>query len=243
MAKIKHREYLYFIGLCVLLLAITLGLPYSGSLFAQWFPDISQPIYQRESFAYLIGAHLFLVMVSSFISALLAVVAAIWVTRPSGREFAPLLTSLSTIGQTFPPAAVLAIAVPMVGFGFWPALLALVVYGLLPIVENTIRGFQSIPHDILQAAEGMGMSAWQKLRLVEWPLAMPLMIAGLRISVMINIGTATISATVGSKSLGTPIIAGLINHNTAYVIQGALLVALLAIVIDRFFDLINTAFR
>lgn len=243
MSKIKHTDIWILAILFLLLLLTAFGLPYTGSLFAQLFPDVMQPLYQRESFVYLIGAHLFLVVISSLISIILAVFAAIWVTRPSGKEFEPLLSSCSAIGQTFPPAAVLAIAVPMVGFGFWPALLALMIYGLLPIVENAVRGFKNIPQDVLQAAQGMGMNAWQKLILVELPLAMPLVIAGIRISVLINIGTATISATVGSKSLGTPIIAGLVNHNMAYVIQGALPVALLAIVIDRLFELFSTLFR
>lgn len=142
------------------------------------------------------------------------------------------------LAETFPPAAVLAIAVPMVGFGFYPAIVALTIYGLLPIIENSIQGFKQIPISVLESAEGMGMSERQRLWSVELPLALPLIIAGIRVSMMINIGTATISATVGAKSLGTPIIAGLVNQNVAYVIQGSLLVALLALLFDRLFDLL-----
>ena len=139
------------------------------------------------------------------------------------------------IGQTVPPVAVLAIAVPLIGFGAWPALIALALYGLLPIVRATVAGLESVPQAALEAADGAGMTATQRLRRVELPLALPVLLAGVRTSVIINIGTATIASTVGAKTLGSPIIVGLSGFNTAYVIQGALVVGLLAIVTDLAF--------
>ena len=157
-------------------------------------------------------------------------------TRPSGREFRPLVETIAAIGQTFPPVAVLAIAVPVIGFGQQPAIIALILYGVLPILQGTLAGIAAVPASVLSVAEGMGMSAWQRLRKVELPLAAPVIIAGIRTSVIINIGTATIASTVGANTLGTPIIIGLSGFNTAYIIQGALLVALAAIVVDRLFE-------
>lgn len=232
----KLRDYRSIAILAALFVALIIALPQTKPWFAAWFPDLAQPMYERESFADLTLSHLVLVAVSSTIAVLIGVGLGIAVTRKSGREFEPLVTTISAIGQTFPPAAVLAIAVPMVGFGFMPALVALTLYGLLPIIENTIRGLKGIAPDVLASADGMGMTAWQRLWQVELPLARPAILAGVRVSVMINIGTATIGSTVGAKSLGTPIIAGLVNHNVAYVIQGAVLVALMAVLVDKVFE-------
>jgi osmoprotectant transport system permease protein len=146
-----------------------------------------------------------------------------------------LVETLVAIGQTVPPVAVLAIAVPLIGFGAWPALIALALYGLLPIVRATVAGLESVPQAALEAADGAGMTAAQRLWRVELPLALPVLLAGVRTSVIINIGTATIASTVGAKTLGSPIIVGLSGFNTAYVIQGALVVGLLAIVTDLAF--------
>lgn len=234
----QNKQILFIATMLLLLVVLSLYMDSLKPLFHSWFPDLNQVIYQRESFITLVSEHLQLVLLSTAISVIIGVGLAIFVTRKSGQPFEKMVTSLSAIGQTFPPAAVLAIAVPMVGFGFYPAIVALTIYGLLPIIENSIQGFKQIPISVLESAEGMGMSERQRLWSVELPLALPLIIAGIRVSMMINIGTATISATVGAKSLGTPIIAGLVNQNVAYVIQGSLLVALLALLFDRLFDLL-----
>jgi osmoprotectant transport system permease protein len=119
----------------------------------------------------------------------------------------------------------------MVGFGETPTLIALFAYGLLPIFENTISGLQGCPAPVLEAADGMGMNARQKLVAVELPLALPVILEGIRLSVVINIGTATIGSTVAAKGLGEVIIAGLLSNNTAFVLQGGLVTGLMAILI------------
>jgi osmoprotectant transport system permease protein len=147
-----------------------------------------------------------------------------------------MVETVAAIGQTFPPVAVLALAVPLIGFGAGPALIALIIYGLLPIVENTITGLTTIPPATTDAARGIGMRPARILLQVELPLAAPVILAGVRISVIINLGTAAIASTVGAKSLGTPIIVGLNGSNTAYVLQGAILLGLLAILADLGFE-------
>ena len=132
--------------------------------------------------------------------------------------------------------AVLAMAVPVLGFGWLPALIALALYGILPVLQGTLAGLGSIPPGVSGVAEGMGMTGWQRLYKVELPLAAPVILAGIRTSVIVNIGTATIASTVGASTLGTPIIIGLSGFNTAYIVQGALLVALAAIIVDRAFE-------
>ena len=122
------------------------------------------------------------------------------------------------------------------GFGEKPAIIALILYGILPVLQGTLAGLAAVPQSALSVAEGMGMSGWQRLRQVELPLAAPVIVAGVRTSVIVNIGTATIASTVGANTLGTPIIIGLSGFNTAYVVQGAILVALAAIIVDRAFE-------
>lgn len=211
-------------------------MPYSGPLFHRWFPDLARPLYQQESFWQLTLAHLFLVVTASLLAIVTGIGSGVLVTRRAGRAFRPLMETIVAAGQTIPPVAVLAIAVPVMGFGAWPAVVALLLYGLLPILQGTLAGIDSVPASSREIAIGVGMSSWQRLWQIELALAAPVIIAGIRTSVIINIGTAAITSTVGAKSLGSPVIIGLSGFNTAYVIQGALLVALLAIVSDRLFE-------
>ena len=218
------------------LAALVLLMPHSRPLFASLFPELERPVYRLEPFGYLLWHHMALVAASSAVSVLVGTMIGLWVTRPAGRQFRPILETMVSMGQTFPPVAVLAIAVPAVGFGEVPALIALAIYGLLPVVQGTVSGLQSVPTAVAESARGMGMSPWQRLREVEMPLALPVWLAGVRTSVIINIGTAAIASTVGAKTLGSPIIVGLGGFNTAYVLQGALLVGMLAVVTDMAFE-------
>lgn len=220
----------------LVLAALVLGLPHSEPLFANLFPALERPVYRQEPFTQLLWQHLLLVGASGAASVLVGTLAGGWVTRPQGRAFRPVLETLVSMGQTLPPVAVLALAVPAVGFGELPALMALALYGLLPVVQGTITGLHTVPAPVLQAAKGMGLSAWQQLRQVEGPLALPVWLSGVRTSVIINIGTAAIASTVGAQTLGSPIIVGLSGFNTAYVLQGALVVGMLAVVVDMGFE-------
>lgn len=231
--KVMRDPLLWLIVAFVALLVL---MPYSGALFSMLFPELPRPVYQQESFISLTLAHFWLVGVSSAIAVVLGLGAGILVTRPAGREFRPLVETIAAIGQTFPPVAVLAIAVPVIGFGQQPAIIALILYGVLPILQATLAGLAAVPSAVVSVSQGMGMSAWQRLLKVELPLAAPVILAGVRTSVIINIGTAAIASTVGANTLGTPIIIGLSGFNTAYILQGALLVALAAIVVDRAFE-------
>ncbi|HHQ6599374.1 TPA: ABC transporter permease [Serratia fonticola] len=219
-----------------LLVALVFGMNHLHGLFAAWFPQLERPVYQQDSFFSLVVAHLSLVAVSSLIAVMIGVSAGIAVTRGAGREFRSLVETVVAVGQTFPPVAVLAVAVPVMGFSEQPAIIALVLYGLLPILQGTLTGIESVPAGTREVAQGVGMSRWQVLWRVELPLAAPVIVAGIRTSVIINIGTAAIASTVGTKTLGTPIIIGLSGFNTAYVIQGAVVVALLAIITDMLFE-------
>ncbi|KWE90694.1 ABC transporter permease [Burkholderia territorii] len=215
-----------------LLLVLLLRPAWLQGMFAPFADNGAPVIYDRASLLELTLAHLGTVALSSLIGTVVAVAAGIAVTRPSGADFLPLARSVVDIGQTFPPVAVLALAVPAVGFGLKPVLIALVLYGLLPIFESTIAGLEDVSRDVVEAARGMGMSGWQQLVSVELPLAFPVIVNGIRLAVVINLGTATIGSTVAARGLGDVIIAGLQTSNTAFVLQGGVIVGLLAVLVS-----------
>lgn len=206
------------------------------------FPQESQVLHPRASLIVLVMEHLSLVAISSSLTILIGLPIGIWVTRPGGRNFLPLVTDLTSFGQTFPPVAVLALAVPMLGFGLPPTIAALFLYGLLPVVRNTIAGLSAVPPGSLETAYGMGMSQWQALFRVEIPLSARIILAGVRTSVVINIGTAMIGAVIGAGGLGSPIIAGLVQDNLAFILEGAIPAAMLAILADQLLANIEGSF-
>lgn len=219
----------------LVLVALVFGMPLLKPLFATLYPALERPLYENDSFLSLTLSHLLLVGASSAIATLAGCAAGIYVTRPSGAEFRGLLDAAVAMAQTFPPVAVLALTVPVIGFGPEPALVALTLYALLPIVENTIAGLESVPVAVLDAARGLGMGPVEALFRVELPMAATVILGGIRTAVVINVGTAAIASTVGATTLGLPIIVGLNGANEAYVIQGALLVGALALVLDLAF--------
>lgn len=235
------NTWLVPLGWLALLLVLTTAMPYLESLFRVIEPDMREVIYRRASFFTLLVQHVMVVAIASLLAVTLGVGAAIAVTRPAGRDFLPLVSQLASIGQTFPPVAVLALAVPALGFGTLPIIVALLLYGLLPIVRNTLAAIDDIDPGLRESALGMGMTASQVLRQVELPLAAPVILAGIRTSVTINIATAALGATIGASNLGDPIIAGIVNGNTAYIVQGALLIGLLALTVDSAFERLVSA--
>lgn len=206
------------------------------------FPTETEVLHPRASLLVLVLEHIRLVAISSSLTVLIGVPLGIWVTRPAGRDFLPIVNDITSFGQTFPPVAVLALSVPLLGFGLLPTVVALFLYGLLPVVRNTVAGLGAVPHHLLDAAYGMGMSRTQALLRVEIPLAARVILAGIRISVIINIGTAMIGAVIGAGGLGSPIVAGLVRDNIAYIIEGALPAAMLAILADQLLANIEAGF-
>ena len=221
--------------LLVLLVAFLAAPEAFGSVFRPFAANGAPAIYTQSSLLALTLSHLAMVAVATLAATIVSVGLAILVTRPSGHEFLPLSRSIANIGQTFPPVAVLALAVPVFGFGPIPTLIALFLYGLLPIFENALTGLTTIPPTVQEAARGVGMTDLQRLVSVELPLALPIILTGIRLTAVISLGTATIGSTVAAKTLGEVIIAGLTSNNTAFVLQGGLIVALLALLIHEGF--------
>lgn len=224
-------------GLAIRLIALALLLAFllAPQSFAPVFAPLTEfgapPIYTQANLLALAANHLLLVALAVACATVVAVGLAILVTRPAGAEFLPLSRSLANIGQTFPPVAVLALAVPALGFGAAPTFVALFLYGLLPIFENALTGLSTLPPAVREAARGMGLTDRQRLLQVELPLATPVILAGVRLSTVISIATATIGSTVAASTLGEVIIAGLLTNNVAFVLQGGLVVGALAVLI------------
>jgi len=187
--------------------------------------------------------HIYLVSISSFLSVLCAVFLGTIAFFPFARDFKELFVDLSSLGETFPSVAIIALTVPVLGYGFWPTLLALYIYGILPVLRNTITGIENIDPGVMDAASGMGMNTGEVLLKVALPLALPVIIAGIRTSVIINIGAATIGATVGAGGFGVPIISGIRSYDIALVLRGSIPVALLAVAADSLFSNLEAIFE
>ncbi len=227
---------LRWVALCVAAIAFAIIVSQDGWwiwFLGTLFPDEAQVLHPRASLQALVLQHLALIGISSSLTIAIGVPLGIFVTRRYGEPFLAITSDITAFGQTFPPVAVLALAVPLTGFGFRPTVLALFLYGLLPVVRNTIAGLTGVPQEARDSARGLGMTGRQILVRVELPLAARVILAGIRTSVVINVGTAMVGAVIGAGGLGSPVIAGLVQDNLAFVIQGALPAALLALLLDQ----------
>lgn len=223
----------------VVLIAFLLSPQSFAFVFRPLTKDGQPAIYTQNSLLNLTLNHLAIVALATLASSIVAIGLAILVTRPAGREFLPLSRTISNVGQTFPPVAVLALAVPILGFGTAPTLVALFLYGLLPIFENALTGLTTISPEVEESARATGMTETQRLLQIELPIVLPVILAGVRLSVVISIGTATIGSTVAASTLGEAIISGLINSNLAFILQGGLIVAVLAVLVSDAFGVLE----
>lgn len=152
----------------------------------------------------------------------------------------PVLNAVGVL-QTIPGIGLLALMIPFFGLGATPAIVALSLYGLLPIVQNTFTGIDGIPAPLVDAARGVGLSRWQTLRLVQLPLALRYVIAGIKTSAVITVGMATLAALVGAGGLGDFILTGLSLSDLRVMLKGIVPAALLAVGVDKLFGALERA--
>ncbi len=164
------------------------------------------------------------------IACVLSIPLAIYATKHP--RLAEWVIGVASVIQTIPSMAMLGLLIPLVGIGKLPAVIALVLYALLPIIRNTYTGIREIDPAYIEAADAMGMNSWQRLMRVELPLAYPVIMAGIRTATVLIIGTATLAALVGGGGLGELILLGIDRNDTALILLGAIPAALLAIVFD-----------
>jgi osmoprotectant transport system permease protein len=181
----------------------------------------------------LVGQHVWLVTISTAIALVIGVPLGVLLTRrPALRT--PVL-GLANVFQTVPSLALFGFLIPLPfigGIGATTAIVALVVYALLPIVRNTYEGIAGVDAAVREAARGMGMTDWQLLTQVELPLGLGVMLAGVRIATVVSVGTATIAAAIGAGGLGVYIFRGVATVDNTLILAGALPAALMAIAAD-----------
>lgn len=184
---------------------------------------------QRGELARLTGRHLLLAGVSLAAAVMVGVPLGLVISRT---RVAPMVVRGVGVLQTIPGLALLAFLLPVMGIGFVPAVVALFLYSLYPIVQNTVTGVQTADAGAAAAARALGMTDRQVLWHVRVPLATPVIMAGVRTAAVINVGTATLAALIGAGGLGDPIVAGLALSDTRMILSGAIPAALLALAVD-----------
>lgn len=187
---------------------------------------------RRVDLIYLGQQHLFLVFWSMLFALLVGIPSGILLSRPFARRWAEYVMQIFNVGNTLPPMAVLALAMVVIGIGDKPALFALFLASLLPIVRNTFSGLSAVPPSLIEAANGIGMTKFQRLRQVELPNAFPVMLAGIRIATAINVGTAPLAFLIGASSYGELIFPGIYLNDFPTLILGAAATALFALMLD-----------
>lgn len=174
--------------------------------------------------------HAVLVSVSVAVAFLISFAVAIWASRQP-RVYPPIM-GITALLYTIPSLALFALLIPLVGLGRVPAIIGLVAYSLLILIRNIATGLREVPADVVEAALGMGMGPWQLLLTIELPLAMPVIIAGLRIATVTVIGIATIAAYINAGGLGTLIFTGIAQDFPAKIVVGAGLASAMAVGAD-----------
>ena len=208
------------------------------ALLVQWIGISTIEHYQDDLLFYL-QAHLYLVLASMFAALVIGIPAGIFLSRPRMAARAERFMQVFNIGNTVPPLAVLAIALGFLGIGSGPAIFALFLASLLPIVRNTYEGLKNVQGSLKEAAVGIGMTPHQVLWRVELPNAVPIIMGGVRVALAINVGTTPLAFLIGANSLGSLIFPGIALNNQPQLILGAACTALLALLLDGLVILIS----
>lgn len=208
------------------------------ALLVHWI-GISTIEHYREDLLFYLQAHLILVLVSMFAALLVGIPAGVALSRRSMVKRAERFMQLFNIGNTIPPLAVLAIALGILGIGSGPAIFALFLASLLPIVRNTYEGLKNVQGSLKEAATGIGMTPRQVLFKVELPNAVPIIVGGVRVALAINVGTAPLAFLIGANSLGSLIFPGIALNNQPQLLLGAACTALLALILDGIVTLVS----
>jgi osmoprotectant transport system permease protein len=201
---------------------------------------------RRLTFDYLVHAtraHIWLTLVSTAFVLIIAIPIGIVMTRPLfGRITSPAITVFN-IGQATPSIGILGLFMLYWSVGFWPVTSALVAYSALPVLRNTMVGLTQVDETVIESAQGMGLSRMQVLWRIELPLAVPVILAGVRTALVINVGTAALAPFAGADSLGNVIVAGIATGRPLITFVGAVLTALLALAVDYTAGVIEDVLR
>ncbi len=176
--------------------------------------------------------HAALVFVSMIGATIVGVAGGIMLSRPKLYYVGRVVENIVNVGQTVPSLAILALFFTVLGLGFNVAVFALFLYSILPILRNTFAGIDGVDNSIIEAARGMGMNSFRILTRIEIPISFPIIVAGIRTAVVINVGAATLATFIGGGGLGDLIVTGLSVHRDMIILTGAAIAALTAILLD-----------
>lgn len=182
--------------------------------------------------------HIYISLIAILLGIIVAVPLGVLLTRVP--KIANFILGLLNVLQTIPSFAILALFIPLLGIGLVPAIVALFLYSLMPILRNTYIGIRDVKKDLIEAGIGMGMTEWERIRLVELPLATPVIMSGIRLATVFLIGWATLASYIGAGGLGDYIFSGMNLYKPEYILAGAIPVTLLALVTDLFLGKVET---
>jgi osmoprotectant transport system permease protein len=219
--------------------AIGFAIAFALGVVAQRGGLIDQIGKYRSDIVFLTQQHMKLVAISGGLAIGVGVPLGMWLSRPRMRRAAESIMQALNIGSTIPTLAVIALAMSLLGIGVLPAIFALWVASLLPIVRNTYAGMLSVPTYLIEAANGMGMRSIQVLNSVELPNALFVTFAGIRTALAINVGTAPLAFLIGGGGLGELIFTGIDLNEPGMMLAGAIPTALLAVAVDYVVGLIS----
>ncbi len=227
----RRESLIGYLGLPVVLAAVC------AILFlwvgAQELGSIERRLINPERISTAFVEHMALTFASTVFVILIAVPLGVLLTRPFARTLVPPIITVANIGQAVPSIGVLVLLALVWAIGFWPAVVALVVYSILPVLRNTMVGLQQVDQSVIEAGRGMGMTKGAVLRKIELPLAVPVILAGVRTALVINVGTATLATFVAAGGLGDIISGGIVTSRQTVVVTGSVLTAVLALFIDH----------
>jgi len=243
------RRYIILVSVLTLLIGLSVWITN-----LEW---IKEGVYKPFSWSDVLNctwSHLWMVLIAESIAIAIGVPLAILVTRPrfairlpfgilvnlpDFRKLAPVVVGGANVGQTIPSLALIAIMAPILGFGLNSALVAIVIWGLLPIVRNSYAAINNIDPAIVEAARGMGMTRGQIARKIELPLAMPIIMVGIRISTVITVGTTELAVLVGGAGLGRITLTGVFSMQPLTILQGTALTSAMAIALGFILEYIG----
>lgn len=227
----RHRSLTSYLLMPAILAAVLLGLYLYVS--QRELDSIEARSLNASTLATAVWQHVQLAAASTAVTLLIAVPLGIVLTRPYSRWMRPYIIAVLTVLQAVPTIAILVLlAVAFLFLGFWSALVGLVLYAVIPVLLNTMVGLEQVDEAVLEAGRGMGMSKGRVLRKLELPLAVPVILAGVRTALVINVGTATLVTYINAGGLGNIIVAGLSTNRVVVQLVGATLTAVLALLID-----------
>ncbi|MGH3095297.1 MAG: ABC transporter permease [Streptosporangiales bacterium] len=222
---------------------VVLGVVFFYWLAQQSLDSIEKRSINQEQITQRFVEHLELVAVSTVLVILIAVPLGIALTRPGARRISPIALGIANMGQAIPSIGVLVLLAMAWGVGFRKAIIALVAYSLLPVLRNTMVGIRQVDPALIDAGRGMGLTKFQVLRMIELPIAVPIILAGIRVALILNVGTATLAVFTNAGGLGAFINVGIILNRTPVLLAGSVLAALLALTIDWLAEIAERVLR